>query len=313
MQRKNNTLVTLVLPCFNEAEVLPSLVEALQKLMHDLAKQYSFEVIFVNDGSTDETIQVLESLEVVFPHITVTLSRNFGHQAALYAGMSQATGNVVITLDADLQHPPSLIKDLLHKHDEGADIVQTKRIDTKTTSLAKKATSSLFYAILNRLSHTPITTSSSDYRLLSRQVVDCILALPEQRVFLRGLIHWVGFKIVTVEFRANDRLVGKSKYTWIKMMRLALDGITSFTSLPLYFAALVGAIFSFFTVAYALYVLYIWIWGVGIVEGWSSVILVVLATGSVMSFLFALIGIYLATLFEEIKHRPLFIIKQVSR
>lgn len=310
MKNNSKSLVSIVLPVFNEAEMLPLTVVELKKALDALQNSYRFEVIFVDDGSTDDTLKVLHSLKSLLPHKQIQFSRNFGHQAALLAGIHAAQGDAVITLDSDLQHPPSFIIKLLEKYKKGADLVFTKRQDDTSIPLFKKLTSSWFYSLLNFFSPTRIQPSGSDFRLISRAAVDALLQLPEKRVFLRGMVSWIGFQTVTLEFQAGRRLKGESKYSLLKMLRLAIFGISSFSAAPLYLSALMGLLFSIATVAYGVYVIYIRYIVGSAIAGWSSVVFVVLGIGSVLSFLLAILGIYVAALYDEVKQRPIYIIRK---
>jgi len=310
MKLKTRAKVSLVLPLYNEVEMLPLLFIELQKQLSILKRTYGVEVLFVDDGSDDDTFAKLKSYKKFVPHKSISFSRNFGHQAALLAGLREATGDVVITMDGDLQHPPAFIHQLLKAYEKGVDIVFTKRAEQKSLSYFKRTSSGWFYKVLNLFSSTKIQEAGSDFRLMSREAVDTLLLLPEKRIFLRGMVSWIGFKTITLTFSAQKRHKGESKYNLTKMVSLAVFGITSFSAFPLYISAFVGFIFSIATVLYGVYVLFIRFVIGGAVEGWSSVIFVLLGIGSILSFLMALLGIYLAALYDEVKQRPIYIIKK---
>lgn len=303
MSKSSKIDTTIVIPLYNEEKTVPLLLQALSKLVELLP---NLEIIFVNDGSTDATVEKLSMAS--FAATVISLSRNFGHQAALLAGLETAKGEIVITMDGDLQHPPDLILKMLEAHKQGVDIVLTQRIDEGTVGLAKKESSSLFYTLLNAISSQKIVVSSSDFRSLNRKALNALLMMPEKRKFLRGMVQWVGFTQIILPFQAEKRKEGKSKYTWSKMMQLALFGITSFSTAPLYFSAFFG--FGLFIAAflYALYVVYVRLFSTAAVEGWASVLFVQLLVGGFISVFLGLIGLYIAAIYDEVKQRPDYIV-----
>jgi len=303
-------LISLVIPLFNEAESIPLLFKALNKL-HAKLPTIS-EVIFVDDGSQDQTQDLVNATPLVFPKKLIQLSRNFGHQAALLAGLEHAKGEIVVTLDGDLQHPPSLIPEMLKQHQKGIDIVFTMRQDDASIPNIKKALSRGFYWVMDHLSATQIRHNASDFRSMNRMALQAVLNMPERRKFLRGMVGWVGFCSIILPFKVGQRASGESKYTISKMLRLAFDGLTSFSTMPLYFSAVVGFLLSILTLLYGIYVLYVSFILNAVVAGWSSVILVTLVIGSVLSFLLAILGVYVAAIYDEVKNRPVYIITNTN-
>ncbi len=295
--------ITIVIPLYNEEKAIPSLIAALSGLSASLQK---LDVIFVDDGSTDGTAEKLANAP--FPTTILSLSRNFGHQAALLAGLEAAKGEIIITMDGDLQHPLSMIPKMLEAHSNGADIVLTQRIDEDSVGFLKKETSSLFYKVANSLSSQKILKNGSDFRSLNRKALDALLQMPEKRKFLRGMVQWVGFTQIILPFQTEQRQAGESKYTWFKMLQLALFGITSFSTVPLYLSAFFG--FGLFAAAflYALYVIYIKLFSAYAVEGWASVLFVQLLVGGFLSLFLGLIGLYIAAIYDEVKNRPSYIV-----
>ena len=307
ISKKEKVLLSLVIPVFNEELVVSKMASALEKLAKKLPKKT--EVIWVDDGSQDRTVAEIKRVSLPFSQKIISLSRNFGHQASLCIGLEQAKGKFVITLDGDLQHPPNLIPEMLKLHAQGYDIVLTKRIDSFDISLTKKLFSHFFYKLINMMSETEITENGSDFRSLNRNALDALLSLPEHRKFLRGMVTWLGFRTIILPFQANERALGKSKYTWIKMWRLALNGITSFSAFPLQLASVFSLVLFTFAFLYALYVLYVKLIIGDVVSGWASVTFVLLLVGGFLSLFIGLVGVYLAAIYEEIKARPIAVIR----
>ncbi len=302
--------VSIVIPLYNEEDGIEVLIKELSQVLTQVSQ--TCEVIFVNDGSTDHTEEKIRECQLNYPFSLISFSRNFGHQAALLAGMKAAKGDFVITMDGDLQHPPELIPHFLQLHAKGFDIVLTERKDTY--SLGQKSIFSyLFYKLLNCLSDTQIQKNSSDFRSLSRQALEAVLSLDENRKFLRGIVEWVGFRSTTVMYQPNKRRSGVSKYTFLKMIRLAFYGITSFSTIPLYISGLFSFALFALSFMYGLYVLFVTFFLKQSIQGWASVILVLLILGGFFSLFLGLIGVYLAGIYEEVKNRPQYITKKVSR
>jgi glycosyltransferase involved in cell wall biosynthesis len=306
--RKNPPTVSIVIPVFNEAESLPLLFDHLKPVLHALP--YTFEILFVDDGSTDQTYELITENQRHDRRIkALSFSRNFGHQVALTAGLQYATGDAVITMDGDLQHPPSLIPSLIEKWREGFQIVFTTREATADEPLLKKITSHLFYRIINAFSDTPVQPFGADFRLLDRKVVNGLNTLEERDRFLRGLIGWMGYSATGVPFTADARVAGTSKYSTKKMIKLAIDGITSFSAAPLHFVTYLGLIVSFFSFLYGLYSIYAYFFTSRTIPGWTSILVAVLFLGGVQLISIGFLGEYLIRVYNETKGRPLFIIK----
>jgi polyisoprenyl-phosphate glycosyltransferase len=305
------TDLSIVIPCYNEEKNIRKLYDELKLVLTGL--KYSFEIIFADDGSRDETFAQIRSLHEQDSHVNgISLSRNFGHQIALYAGMSNATGNIVITMDGDLQHPPAIIAELLQKYEEGYDIVNTRRIDPKDIGAFKKLSSSFFYKLMNTMSDVRIEPASADFRLMNRKAVDAFLQIPERDRFTRGLVSWMGFRQAVIDYHAAPRFAGKSKYTLRKMMRFASAGITSFSSKPLRISFYFGLIIFFLGLGYAIYAIIAHFLG-KTVSGWTSIMVSVLIIGGVQLLSIGIIGEYIAKIFHESKARPMFFIKDKTR
>ena len=305
--RKNQT-VSIVIPVFNEVENVPILFDHLTKALHGLP--FNFEILFVDDGSTDGTYLAVKDVQKRDRRIkALSFSRNFGHQAALTAGLQYASGDAVITMDGDLQHPPSLIPTLIEKWREGFEIVYTTRESTADESFFKKMTSRLFYRLINAFSETPVQPFAADFRLLDRAVVRSLNTLEERDRFLRGLIGWLGFSTVGVPYTADLRAAGKSKYTLGKMMKLALNGIVSFSAAPLHLVTYLGIFSAFLGFLYGIYSLYVRFFTNDTVQGWTSLVIVILFLGGVQLISIGILGEYLIRVYDETKRRPLYIVR----
>ena len=306
--RKVSQTVSIVIPVFNEAESIPLLVHELNVVLKSLP--YAFEILFVDDGSSDETFRLVKQLQAKDRRIRgLSFSRNFGHQAALTAGLQYASGDAVITMDADLQHPPSLIPTLLEKWREGFQIVFTTRESTADEPLLKKLTSRAYYWLINRFSETPVQTFGADFRLLDRAVVRSLNELEERDRFLRGLIGWMGYSSTGVAFSAGPRAAGTSKYSTRKMFKLALDGLLSFSAKPLHYVTYLGLLVSFLSFLYGIYSIYAYFFTERTIPGWTSILVTVLFLGGVQLISIGVLGEYLIRVYTEAKGRPLFIIK----
>ena len=299
--------LTIVLPAHNEEAALPQLFESLDAVMDSQGDD--FEVICVDDGSTDGTWQIIErkaSLDRRYRGLR--LSRNFGHQIALTAGLWASQGDGVITMDADLQHPPEVIGELLARAEEGFEVVTAVRRVADAEGWFKVASARVFYRLLNRLTALDLPSGGADFRYMSRSVVDAMLRMPERHRFLRGMARWVGYRHATVEYERAARPGGTSKYTFRKMLGFAWDAIVGFSALPLRIASVLGLIVSMLGGLYAIYVIGVNLFTEDTVPGWTSVVVAVLVLGGVQLACIGIIGQYLGRMYEEVKARPLFIV-----
>ena len=301
--------ISIVIPAYNEEGNLSLIHSEIRKVFQTLT-DYNYEIIFVNDGSRDHTQQHLEKLASECQEVKyIEFSRNFGHQNAVKAGMDYADGNAVISMDADLQHPPVLIPDMIRKWEEGFDIVYTIRKYSKNISFFKRKTSDFFYHILSGLSDVELEKGSSDFRLLDASVVDVIRKNGESDIFLRGLVKWIGFRQYSIDFVAADRFSGVSKYSFGKMLRFAFTGITAFSVKPLYLAAYLGFFFSFLSpMVYFAYVFYSF-YNESEISGWASLIMTVVFFGGLQLTILGILGIYMGKIFKQIKDRPTYIVR----
>ena len=302
--------VDIVSPMFNEEDAAASFHAQLSAVVDRLP--YRVRIIYVNDGSRDGTQTVLEQIAAGDPRVTVIeLSRNFGHQAALTAGLDAADGDYVITLDGDGEHPPALIPEMLRLAEGGYDIVLTQRAEQEELPLFKRWTSAVFYRLINRVGDTQVLPGGADFRLMSRAAVDGLRSMREYHRFLRGMVSWMGFHTVILPFQPPARLGGRSKYTLRKMLRLATNAIFSFSLWPLYFSISLGAVFLLMALFEALYVLNFWVRGetANLAPGWSSLMFMLLIIGGMVMIALGFIGIYIGYIFQESKGRPLYLVR----
>ena len=304
----------IVSPCYNEAEVIGLFHAALKAVLTQL-EDLDHEIILVDDGSSDTTLEVLNQLAVDDPAVTVlSLSRNFGHQVALTAGLERARGDAVIMMDSDLQHPPALIPEMVRCwRDEGFDVVSAVRKRTVGAGLFKRLSSEGFYTLLNFLSDTRIEPGAADFCLLSRRARRALVRMPERHRFLRGMISWMGFRRKFVPYEAAARAAGHSKYSLQKMVRLALDATFSFSVAPIRLGIRLGLASLGLGGIYLAYILLRAAFFGGLVQGWGSLISVVLILGGIQLTLIGLIGEYVGRIFEQVKARPIYLLKQRRR
>ena len=308
----SKALVSIVIPVYNEVHGLQKINERLIEVFRKIP-EYNFEIIYVDDGSADGSLDKLEELNKKFKEVVfLSFSRNFGHQAAVKAGLDHASGDCAISMDADLQHPPEMIVDMLEKWHEGYDIVYTIRMDDKKLGLFKRMTSRTYYRMINTLSDIKIDQGAADFRLLDRSVLNIIKNLKENNLFLRGMVKWLGFKQYGIRYKPGKRETGKTKYSIRKMFSLAIEGITSFSTRPLRLAAWIGLIASSIGFIYGLFALYGFIFADLNVTGWTSLIVAVIFLGGVQLITLGIIGEYIGKLFMQVKGRPNYIIKKSS-
>lgn len=311
MPPKAQFAVDIVIPVFNEAGVVEKSHESLSAAIDSCPQ--SFTIYYVNDGSADGTAASLAALAGSDSRVRVIeLSRNFGHQAALTAGLDASGGDAVITMDCDGQHPPELIPQMLNLMQQGYDIVQGQRIDAVETGTIKQFTSRAFYRLLNLISGTRVEPGAADFRAMSRQSVDALKAMPEYHRFLRGMISWIGFPTVILPYHESSRIGGHSKYSMSKMLRLAMDALFSFSLAPLYIGLSMGGLLLCLAIVEMLYVLSFWVTGrtSGLAPGWSSLMFVVLIIGGMLMVLLGFVGVYVGYIFQEVKRRPVYVVKK---
>lgn len=300
--------LSIIIPVYNEEGNLLKLLERLVKVTDTL--NVSHEFIFINDGSTDASLSTLMLLAENNPNVKyINFSRNFGHQIAVSAGIDHCNGNSIVIIDADLQDPPELILDLYAKMKEGFQVVYARRRSRSGESALKKFTAKMFYRILAKITNVKIPVDTGDFRIMDRKIVNVLRQMPEQHKFLRAQIAWAGFKQSYVLYDRDQRNSGETAYTYRKMIRFALDGITGFSNLPLKFATVAGFIVSGITFLISLYALYARFVSKDFVPGWTSLILAVLFIGGVQLISIGIIGEYMSRLSTDVRKRPLYVIQ----
>jgi polyisoprenyl-phosphate glycosyltransferase len=304
-----NPEFSIIIPIYNEQENIHKLYDRLKSVMKGM--NVSHEFVFVNDGSRDRSMILIKELAAKDNSVHyINLSRNFGHQIAVTAGIDHVRGNAVVIIDADLQDPPELIAEMYAKMKEGFEVVYAKRKSRKGESVLKKITAKWFYRILASITSIDIPVDTGDFRLMDRKIVDVLRTMPEQQKFLRGQISWIGFNQTYVEYNRDERHGGETGYTYKKMLRFALDGITSFSNLPLKFATAAGFVVSGITFIVILYALYARFISKDFVPGWTSLILAVLFIGGVQLITIGIIGEYISRLSANVRNRPLYIMAE---
>jgi len=301
--------LSIVVPIYNEEDGLPELFRRLSDALHPMKLDY--EMIFVNDGSADNSLVTLRQLANDHPEVKyINLSRNFGHQIAVTAGLDATQGNAVIIIDGDLQDPPELIPALYAKHQQGFEVVYAKRKSRKGETLFKKWSAKAFYRLLQRMTSIEIPLDTGDFRLIDRKVVDALKRMPEQTKFLRGQIAWVGFRQTAVEFERAERKHGETGYSLSKMIHFALDGITGFSDKPLSFVTKLGFVFSGVSFLIILYAIFAHFVMKETITGWTSLIISSMFIGGIQLISLGIIGTYISRINRNILNRPLYIIAE---
>lgn len=304
--------LSVVVPAYNEQEVLPEFHRRLTSVLERM--RISSEVVYVNDGSTDRTIDLLRALRTVDPRVTIVdLSRNFGKEAALTAGLDHAVGEAVVVIDADLQDPPELIPQLVAEWQAGFDMVYARRTARDGETAMKKTSAALFYRVIRAISKVEIPSDTGDFRLLSRRAVDALRRLREQHRFMKGLFAWIGYPQKAVPYRRDSRFAGETKWNYWKLWNFALEGITSFTIAPLKIATYVGVFVALLAFVFAAWIVYKTIMYGDPVRGYPSLMVVVLFLGGVQLLFIGVMGEYLGRLFNESKGRPLYLVNAYER
>ena len=304
--------VSVVIPMYYEEEVAQKCYERVSEVLYGLREKYDYEIIFVNDGSQDKTLEILENIAQNDSKIKViSFSRNFGHQAAVTAGLQYVSGDAIVIMDADLQDPPELIPDMLKYWEQGYEVIYGKRKSREGESKFKLMTAKAFYATLNKLSDIEIPKNTGDFRLVDKKVIDIINSLPEHNKFLRGLFSWVGFKQYAYEYERKERFAGETKYPLKKMLKLASDGIIGFSTKPL---KIVGGL-GIFSVIISLIILIYSIVSFAnklnnLTPGWTSIMCTVTFIGGMILISLWMIGEYIARIYDETKQRPQYIVKK---
>ena len=309
MDSAQRQLISIVVPTFNEEAVLPEFHETVSAAI--AGQPYDFELVYVNDGSSDNTVAVIKQLAGTDNRITlIDLSRNFGKEIALTAGLQKAAGDAVVVIDADLQDPPELIPELISEWENGYDVIYAQRTRRRGESLLKRTTSHFFYRVIQRISKVAIPSDTGDFRILSRRAVNALNTFNEQHRFMKGLFAWIGYRQKAVLYQRDSRHAGETKWNYWKLWNLALDGITSFTIAPLKIATYLGLLTATGAFAYGIYMVIDTLVHGNPVPGYPSLIVIILMLGGVQLVAIGIIGEYLGRIFNETKRRPLYFINE---
>lgn len=305
----NLPLLSVIVPCANEEEVLPEthrrLTDALRRI------DMKIEILYIDDGSTDSTMEVLREIQASDPQVrVVSLSRNFGHQVAITAGIEHAAGDAIVVIDADLQDPPDVIAEFVERWRAGYNVAYGVRAIREGEGAFKRWTAKLFYRLIGQLSDTAIPPDAGDFRLIDRRVAEALLAMPERDRFVRGMVSWLGFSQVAVPYRRAPRLAGKTKYPLLRMVRFAADGIVSFSTTPLKAATWLGFVVSGLAVLGILLIAYDRLFAKNWVQGWASIVIAILFLGGVQLICLGIIGEYVGRIYGESKRRPLYLVEE---
>lgn len=303
-------LLSVIVPCYNEEPVLRETHRRLTGVLEEL-KDLEFEIIYVDDGSRDLTLKILEELQRQDERVCVLrLSRNFGHQIAVTAGLENAAGDAVIIIDADLQDPPEVIPEMVRRWREGYHVAYGQRIEREGETGFKLWSAKAFYRLINRLSETKMPLDTGDFRLMDRKVTDNLLAMPERDRFLRGMVSWIGFEQVAVPYQRGRRQAGESKYPLLKMIRFATDGIVSFSIMPLKIAIWTGFVAIWLAIGGIIVAVAVRLLDKNLDRGWASLFVAVLFMGGIQLVSLGIIGEYLGRIYTEVKRRPLYIVQE---
>jgi polyisoprenyl-phosphate glycosyltransferase len=303
--------VTIVIPVYNEAEVLPTLYDRLTRVLEGLVESY--EIIFVNDGSQDDSALFLRDFQARDARVKfLNFSRNFGHQIAITAGLDYSSGQAVVVMDADLQDPPEVIPQLIEQWHKGYDVVFAVRAKRQGEGLFKRATAAIFYRLFRYMTATEIPLDAGDFRLMSRRAVEALQSIRERNRFIRGLAGWIGFRQTSVTYVRDVRQAGETKYPLKKMLRFALNGLMSFSLVPLQLASYLGFLISSIGFFYIVYAIGLKLFTDQVVLGWTSVMVAVLFLGGVQLVSLGIIGEYIGRIYEEVKQRPLYVVDEAK-
>jgi len=306
----NQPVYSVIVPAYNEQEVIHETYKRLTKVMTEMNEPY--ELVFVNDGSKDETANIIAGFSETDSSVRlINFTRNFGHMPAISAGMENARGQAIFVIDADLQDPPEIFPQMAEKWKEGYHVVYGKRIKRKGESVFKKLSAKIFYRFIRSMTSVDLPPDTGEFRLIDRKVCDTVNKLPEKNRYIRGLVSWVGFKQIPVEYVREERFAGVTKYPLRKMISFAMDAITSFSYKPLKLATMLGFFISVLSFLYLLYVLYETIFTDKTITGWASTIAAVLFTQGIVLMILGLMGEYIGRIYTEIQNRPNYIIQEI--
>lgn len=308
----NSPFLSIIIPCYRDEFNIPAMIPRMQAACESTGK--TFEILLIDDGSTDKTWEVIKATSKTNPLVRgIKLSKNYGHQIAVSAGLQSAKGERILIIDSDLEDPPELLPKMMELMDNGADNVYGQRLSRKNIPFWKESLYNIFYKILNVLAGCYIPPNTGDFRLINRRIVDIINSMPEYHKFLRGMISWLGFNQVPLLYHRGQRFSGESGYTLSKLFSLAIDGITSFSIKPLRFASIAGTIFALLSLCFLTVAIISYYQGNTPVTGWTSIIVIILLASSIQFLLLGLIGEYIGRLFIQSKKRPSFLVMETTR
>lgn len=304
--------LSIVVPCYNEEDILNAFYTELINIISQIENEYSYELIFIDDGSTDKTLQKLKDFQKENKNIKlISFSRNFGKESAIHAGLSDTTGDLVVLMDSDLQHPPKIILEMLKEINNGFDMVATKRINRKGEPIIKGLFSKLFYKIMKNF--LPMEEGVQDFRIMTREVVNAIISLNEYNRFSKGIFSWIGFNVKYISIENIKRPSGKTKWNFRKLFSYAIDGITSFSTLPLKISAIIGTIISILATIFAAIIVIQTLYFGKDVPGYASTITAVLFMGGIQLLSIGILSEYISKIYLEIKNRPKYITKKINK
>lgn len=303
--------ISLIVPCYNEEQVINIFYIETMKILEEIKEKYIYEFIFVDDGSKDGTLNILKDLKMKDDNITIiSFSRNFGKEAGIYAGLNNATGALVVIMDADLQHPPKIILEMLKGIEEGYDTVTTKRVNRKGEPVIKSAFSKMFYKIMSKIVDFELVQGAQDFRMMKREVVDAIISLKEYNRFSKGIFSWVGFKVKYIEIENAERVAGTTKWNFKSLFKYAVEGMVSFSTVPLRISTILGLVISFISIISTCIIIIQTLIQGKVVPGYASIITAVLFMGGIQLICLGIIAEYISKMYLEIKNRPNYIVRE---
>lgn len=301
--------LSIVVPCYNEEESVTIFLDDIQKTLVD----FDYEVIFINDGSSDSTLEIIRNLADSNPNVKyISFSRNFGKESAIYAGLINATGNLVCVMDADLQHPPNLLPEMIEAISEGYDVAAAKRVSKKGEPAVNKLGSNLFYKLFNAVSSLNLVEGATDYRVMTRQVSDAVLELSEYNRFSKGIFQWVGFETKWIEYENVKRVAGDSTWSIWQLFKYSIEAIVAFTTVPLSISIFLGAIISVLAFIYLAFIVVKYLIYSDPVQGFATTMCTILLLGGIQLLSIGILGKYLEKTYKETKNRPIFIVKETN-
>lgn len=306
-------IISVIIPCYNEQETVNRFYKEIKRVTDDIL-DYSFEFIYVNDGSKDQTASLVKELHVKDERVClVDFSRNFGKEAAMLAGMELAQGDAIVIMDVDLQDPPELVPKMIKLYEEGYENIYTRRRNREGEPPIRSFFANLFYKLINQMSDVEIINGARDYRLLSRRAVDELIKLKEKNRFLKGLFQWVGYDSICLEFDHVERVAGETKWSFMKLVDYAIEGITDFSNAPLRFATYTGIVIAVISFLYLIYILIETMINGSTTAGWPSLVCIILFLGGIQLIFLGVIGEYIGRIYNEVKERPIYIVKEVVK